>query len=77
MCLFMSEVISSFRSLRAGSQVFDLLMLNKLIVLSADLVHINLALYTRQHIFRLRSLCILYFLILVITKKSIVLELYT
>ena len=32
-CLFMSDVISSFRSLRAGSQVFALLMLFPCVIL--------------------------------------------
>ena len=33
LCFFMSEVISSFRSLRAGSQVFALLMLFLCVIL--------------------------------------------
>ena len=32
-CLYMAEVISSFRSLRAGSQVFDLLVLFRCVIL--------------------------------------------
>ena len=32
-CFFMSEVISSFKSLRAGSQVFALLMLSLCVIL--------------------------------------------
>ena len=33
LCFFMSEIISSFKSLRAGSQVFALLMLSVCVIL--------------------------------------------
>ena len=41
LCLCMSEVISSFRSLRAGSQVFVLLMLFLCVILHLTLLYIE------------------------------------
>ena len=46
LCFCMSEVISSFKSLRAGSQVFALLMLFRCVILhtmwSAVVIHLAL-----------------------------------